>query len=155
MSRIITNLVCAKCNHEWNGYISFGHPEQDIEHKWVCENCGTENTEVVPEWINSKGPQNDKVVYLSDPTSILRIFDSELNKIDPTGFNWEVFDDKDMQDDFGGYLTLGQISEQLNTVERHGCIYVWIESPLYGAIYEYGNYGDGIWRLHGKTNGYA
>lgn len=48
------------------------------------------------------------------------------------------------------YLTLKEIHQQLPYPIRIIC-----ESGLDGKIYEFGNYNDGKWRLHGITKGYA
>ena len=47
MSRIITQLSCKKCNAITNTYISFGHPKNDFDFKWVCEKCKAENIEKI------------------------------------------------------------------------------------------------------------
>lgn len=40
MSQIITSLKCSKCNKEYNNlYISFGHPDEDFDWKWKCDEC--------------------------------------------------------------------------------------------------------------------
>ena len=47
-------------------------------------------------------------------------------------------------------LTLKEIAEQMNSP----MITVFVESPLHGEIYQYGNYGDEWWQI-GETGGYA
>ncbi|MEK5068088.1 hypothetical protein [Sporosarcina sp. FSL K6-1508] len=49
-------------------------------------------------------------------------------------------------------LTLNEISDQINT---EGVIYVWTELGLSGKIYQYGNYEEIGWCVHGKTKGYS
>lgn len=44
MSRIITEWKCEKCGAEFNGYISFGHPDEDFDYEWKCGECGHINT---------------------------------------------------------------------------------------------------------------
>ena len=53
--------------------------------------------------------------------------------------------------EWGGYLTLKEISEQLNGAS----VRVIMDYGLSGKIYEYGNYNDGKWRLYGITKGFA
>ena len=59
---------------------------------------------------------------------------------------------KDTNEYNGGYLTLKEIAEQCNTL---GTIKVIYESALWGVIFEYNNYADKKWRVHGITRGYA
>lgn len=52
-------------------------------------------------------------------------------------------------------LTLQDISNQLEKSNHRNVITVWVESPLEGTIYQFGNYHDNQWHEHGTTRGYA
>ena len=54
-------------------------------------------------------------------------------------------------DQFGSYLSLKEIHEQLG--DR--LITVVSEGPLSGVIYQFGNCPDGKWREIGRLDGYA
>lgn len=56
------------------------------------------------------------------------------------------------ENDSSWCLTLNEISDQLKPA---GLLYVIVEGGLSGVIYEYGNYTDIKWVVHGKTKGYA
>jgi hypothetical protein len=56
------------------------------------------------------------------------------------------------EEDLGGWITLEEISSKLKDV---GVIHVWEEGPMYGTIYQCGNYNPGEWLKHGTTKGYA
>lgn len=162
MSRIVTSMICDHCGHEWQGYTSFGHPEKTIKHKWSCEKCGAENVYIVEEWIKSSGAQDNVRVYNNDTINILRIFrtDSEaIRCFSQKEFKWKAMSKGDGMFEWAdGALTLKDISDQIkrqNGTDYIGVIYVWIETPLCGAIYQYGNYDDNAWRLYCKTPGYA
>ena len=161
MSRILTELECRHCKTTTPIHISFGHPENTFHHKWTCGVCGKENLIEVKEWIPSTGSQNEVEVYKSDPTSTVRVFSfgwSDLATTYPLStFQWKDFRDPRQTEELGGWLRLKDISDQLKerTEPCIGVIYVWVESPLYGAIYQYGNYCDDEWLLHAKTKGYA
>lgn len=47
-------------------------------------------------------------------------------------------------------LTLKEVAEQLNA----RLITIFVDTPLKGMIYQYGNYGDSWWQI-GETCGYA
>ena len=47
MSRIITKLTCKKCKVQLEGYITFGHPEEDFEWTWECLKCNAVNEEII------------------------------------------------------------------------------------------------------------
>lgn len=66
--------------------------------------------------------------------------------IDHNNLKWRIHDEQYEE------LTLNEISEQINTV---GVIYVWTEMGLSGKIYQYGNYEEVGWCLHGTTKGYS
>ncbi len=51
-----------------------------------------------------------------------------------------------------GYLSLKDISEQLK--DTYGIITVFVEEPLGGTVYQWGNYGDEWWKI-GDLDGYA
>lgn len=46
MSRIVTRRKCDNCGYEKDVYISFGHPDHDINYDWKCEKCGYINHRV-------------------------------------------------------------------------------------------------------------
>ena len=98
---------------------------------------------------------NDMVVYRFGGMKSARVFTTDINSIesiDPDKLNWHK-DDED-----GEYLTLQEIGDQVRALSggiMH-VLYVWVEGPLHGEIYQTGNYhGCDAWILHGKTNGYA
>jgi hypothetical protein len=53
-------------------------------------------------------------------------------------------------------LTLDEIKKQLTNLYggKTPFITVFVESPLHGEIYQYGNYGDDWWQV-GELSGYA
>jgi len=51
-------------------------------------------------------------------------------------------------------LTLKEISDQINKRYPNHIITVFVDGPLKGRIYQYGNYGD-YWIDYGETIGYA
>lgn len=53
------------------------------------------------------------------------------------------------------YLSLSEISDQLQNMGYTYPFYVWEESGLSGQIYLYGNYEPNEWQEHGTTKGYA
>lgn len=53
------------------------------------------------------------------------------------------------------FLTLAEISDQLQRIGYGSPYYVWYELGLFGAIYLYGNYYPKEWAKHGTTKGYA
>ncbi|SDJ60242.1 hypothetical protein [Paenibacillus naphthalenovorans] len=53
------------------------------------------------------------------------------------------------------FLTLQEISFQLDQLGYDRTYIVWEESGLEGNIYMYGNYSPPTWMEHGKTRGYA
>ena len=55
-------------------------------------------------------------------------------------------------------LTLRAIGEQAKRIFGGTLrpLYVWVDGPLHGEIYQTGNYrDDDSWVLHGRTKGYA
>ena len=50
MSKIITHIKCDNCRCEKDVYISFGHPDHDINYDWRCEKCGCVNHRVIKSW---------------------------------------------------------------------------------------------------------
>ncbi|MGK5512344.1 hypothetical protein [Brevibacillus formosus] len=58
-------------------------------------------------------------------------------------------------DEFGGWITLGEISRRLRQLGYEDVYYVWEDTPLRGTIYQYGNYRPECWEEYGKTKGYA
>ncbi len=51
-------------------------------------------------------------------------------------------------------LTLSEISDQLCGKHKRPLIWVIVDEPLQGKIYEYGNHGD-MWEQVGELCGYA
>ncbi len=62
-----------------------------------------------------------------------------------------------VDDGYGvGCLSLESIEHQLFNLGYRPVIYVWVETPLEGVIYEFGNYSTNFgWAIHGHTKGYA
>lgn len=51
MSIIITHLQCEHCEYEYKDiYISFGHPDEEFDWDWKCQECGEVNTYHVGAW---------------------------------------------------------------------------------------------------------
>ena len=67
----------------------------------------------------------------------------------------EDFEDAKYTEALGQCLTLGDISNQLTEKGVYGVVYVWVESPMYGAIYIFGNHDNENWHLYCKTPEYA
>ena len=153
MSRVL-NHKCS-CGYEYG--VSFGHPEKSFTHKWVCEMCEAEHSHYVEEWISSKGSQNDVIIHNGDSTTLLRIFTSfsDSGKFIPLDIlKWNEYEDLYEAAMFGGWLRLEDVSNQLSE-KGHMIIYVWVESPCYGVMYQFGNYDNKTWHLYCKTPGYA
>lgn len=54
MSRIFTEWKCDNCESEFHQYISFGHPDEDFDFEWQCDECGYVNVlhvKALPRWI--------------------------------------------------------------------------------------------------------
>lgn len=80
--------------------------------------------------------------------SFVRIIVDE--KIIPNDtFDWH--DD----DEYGGWITLEEISERLKQLGFPPVYYVWEDTPLRGTIYQYGNYHPERWEEYGSTRGFA
>lgn len=52
-------------------------------------------------------------------------------------------------------ISLKKIQKQAEALGYTDLITVIVDEPLKGAIYQYGNYGDGLWHKIGDTIGYA
>lgn len=53
-------------------------------------------------------------------------------------------------------VTLEDIREMCETEGyEEGIITVIVENPLEGVVYQYGNYANDMWYIHGTTQGYA
>lgn len=93
-------------------------------------------------------------IYLEHPINNLKILitmGEEIKNINTSQLSW-----KNSNSDEGKYLTLKEISDQVFIMHERGVLYVWIENPSNGVIYQYGNHNDyPHWELHGKTKGYA
>ena len=73
--------------------------------------------------------------------------------VEPGSLPWKMSDEPGEYGQFDEYITLGDIREKLG---KDKVITVWYEGPLYGEIFETGNYpNETAWRLHGQTQGYA
>ena len=96
---------------------------------------------------------NGTVIYLFDGVASTSIFFRAVETIYPVPPEMLKWHEDDVGDKF---LTLAEIREQIYAVSPGcGCLYVWTESPLGGAIYQTGNYKTSDWVLYGKTKGYA
>lgn len=95
--------------------------------------------------INDLGKIVDDNLLLDEYETTVIKFCLPLSKI--VKLEW-----RDINEYNGGYLTLREIAEQCNTV---GTLKVIYESALWGVIFEYNNYADRKWRVHGITRGYA
>ena len=151
----MSSILNHKCDCGQEQYISFGHPQKSFTHKWNCEKCNTKHSQFVEEWISSKGKKNDEVIYKNDSISFLHILittDKDMKVVPVDTLQWNDFRGRRDEEQHGGWLTLEEISNQLG---NRGVIYVWVESPLHGAIYQFGNYNNSDWQLYCKTPGYA
>lgn len=52
-------------------------------------------------------------------------------------------------------ISFKEIQKQAEALGYTGLITVIVDEPLKGAIYQYGNYRDGLWHKIGDTMGYA
>ena len=58
--------------------------------------------------------------------------------------------------EYGGSLRLNEMAEQLSKQRNHDERYVvWVENPLDGAIYRYGNFEPKQWEKVGTLDGYV
>lgn len=90
-----------------------------------------------------------------------KVFEGMHNVTILVGFKYCVLDNDELKwhklhkNSKERYLTLKEIYQQLKEKGYEGVIYVWIETPLGGTIYQCGNYEEGQWIKHGNTRGYA
>lgn len=100
---------------------------------------------------------NQKKVYCYNPAGygcLIIASNNEKVLVDNEKLKWH-------REECGGgyheeYLTLEEIGMQLKDLGYKGVFYVWIETPLSGVIYQFGNYGEiKYWIEHGTTKGYA
>ena len=96
---------------------------------------------------------NDTVIYLFDGIGTACIFTKGTNSVETIpaeNLEWHENEDE------GKYLTLQEIGEQVRSIIDDPVIYVWVDTPLQGVIYQTGNYhGSDAWIKHGTTMGYA
>ena len=103
---------------------------------------------------------NDTIIFRMDGASSACIFLKEacsIQTIPSEKFKWHC-DDGGEFEELGDYLTLQEIGDQVREMFRGHTpvLYVWVDHPLRGEIYQTGNYpGDDAWILHGETKGYA
>ena len=64
-------------------------------------------------------------------------------------FNWHD------PEQYGGWLTLKEISDRLTQLGYQGVFYVWVDTPLSGTIYQFGNFLPRGWIEYGSTIGFA
>lgn len=90
------------------------------------------------------------------------IFFKDINSITSVpvdSFKWHTDDGEDeFERENNSWLTLQEIGEQVRALKLSdfNVIYVWVDTPLEGYIYQTGNYpGDTSWVLHATTRGYA
>lgn len=95
---------------------------------------------------------NDTVIFIFDGMNSACIFTKNINSIETIPvekLKWHE------DEDDGKYLTLQEIGEQVRSLCDDPVIYVWVDTPLEGVIYQTGNYQTDDWIEHGKTMGYA
>ena len=96
---------------------------------------------------------NDTVIYLFEGSESACIFVKDINSIETIPadkLDWHEHEDS------GKYLTLQEIGEQVRSFYEDPVLYVWVDSPLRGVIYQTGNYSESdAWIEHGTTIGYA
>lgn len=112
---------------------------------------------------------NDYVVYKNDNgCEVTCIFFKGINTITSVPverLEW-LSDENEVGSECSHHLTLQEIGDQVKALrleeelcseeDRIGVIYVWVETPLEGHIYQTGNNsGDDSWVLYGTTRGYA
>lgn len=59
------------------------------------------------------------------------------------------------ENEYGGWITLSEISERLSRLDYPPPYYVWEDTPLRGTIYQFGNYYPEKWQEYGNTKGFA
>ena len=103
---------------------------------------------------------NDKLVPRMDGVSSDCIFVKDIcsiYSIPPGMLKWHTDDPSGFYES-GEYLSLQEIGEQVRKLYGGHMLplYVWVDSPMHGEIYQTGNYpGDDSWTLLGQTKGYA
>lgn len=105
---------------------------------------------------------DDTVIDITENITGIRII-ADNKIIDAETLTWEEYElepeegyEEYYDPDFKGKrITLGEISRQLRKRRIKGVIYVWVEDPLIGVIYQHGNYDPKEWVKHGITKGYA
>lgn len=96
---------------------------------------------------------NDTIISIDGVSDITIIVSDEGKQIiDNDILTWHEEDNGMVRS-----LTLEEIYKQLTKLGYKGVISVWDESPLYGVIYQCGNYSEtrSAWLEHGTTRGYA
>ena len=98
----------------------------------------------------------DSVVITRSDISGVTIIATSNGKnelVDPLKLTWHIMEFTEV--DKEERLTLKEISQQLLRLGYKSVLYVWEETPLEGTIYQYGNYEDRSWVIHGTTKGFA
>lgn len=102
----------------------------------------------------------DTIVYKNgDGTGYTGIYEGTFDNLTP--FNKELLTwhkDEEFSKVTGvdmSYLTLAEISKQLEEMLYKGMLIIFVNNPLQGTIYQMGNYGNYEWSIAGTLRGYA
>lgn len=105
---------------------------------------------------------NEITIYKDAPMECAYIFikdaSGNIKSIPHDFFKWNEPDTEDDAEWISGYLTLQNISDQIDEKfgRLPGAVFVWVEHPLHGEIYQIGNYPDcNFWIKNGTTKGFA
>ena len=82
-------------------------------------------------------------------------FLSDLKPFDKDRLHWNVYSNYYVEGEDACFLTLGEIAEQLRNSSFMGILTIIVESPLYGEVYQMGNYASCPWKKIGTLKGYA
>lgn len=102
---------------------------------------------------------NETVIYKNDVFGFTGLYAGSLDclvPMDKNMFRWNI--DK-YATEFTGEtvwsLTLGEIAEQLETMQYMGIVTIFVNRPTSGEIYQLGNYSPYGWFELGTLRGFA
>lgn len=98
-------------------------------------------------------PDNTKI-YRFDGVDATTVYTGSFDSLEKAELIWHI--DKEMAcitETYGEWLTLDEIAHQLKG--KTHMITIFVDQPLHGEIWQYGNYNDGTWYRIGETIGYA
>lgn len=129
------------------------------EERAKCPICGGELPERTVVFADRHGPCSsvdpEKVVCEKVYTAVYLGWMSDIERRVSRELKWNS-DPETLErcGDFGCFLTLKEISDQLNAKYEFHYYCVYVDDPFCGTWYAYGNHGE-FWEKVGETCGYA